>query len=220
MGVDHASMRPRPEGRGEPARGRRPWPPLDHASMRPRPEGRGEPTGVATSHIMAIPLQCGHDPKAVENTRARRNRRARAPPRFNAATTRRPWRTAVLAAKAAEADALQCGHDPKAVENIRSEDQDRRMDRFNAATTRRPWRTAFAYLDAIAADDASMRPRPEGRGEPCSPATRPAASRRLQCGHDPKAVENSAARGGRSLRPTRFNAATTRRPWRTPSPLT
>ena len=87
--------------------------------MRPRPEGRGElrltkerfdaltsglqcghdPKAVEniTSRLLYPPhtreLQCGHDPKAVEN-RGRGSSRPRPA----------PW--------------LQCGHDPKAVENV------------------------------------------------------------------------------------------------------
>ena len=61
-------------------------------------------------------LQCGHDPKVVENDVAAV---------FQLAFT-----------------ALQCGHDPKVVENG--------QPRFAAPGGRR----------------ASMRPRPEGRGEP------------------------------------------------------
>ena len=59
-------MRPRPEGRGErKATGRTER--GGAASMRPRPEGRGEqPQGVEVGHVGAG-LQCGHDPKAVEN---------------------------------------------------------------------------------------------------------------------------------------------------------
>src|SRR5437899_1728492 len=63
-----ASMRPRPEDRGEPPTA----PPCDDAahygaSMRPRPEDRGERPTTSNS--------------------------TRPSPRFNAATARRPWRT-------------------------------------------------------------------------------------------------------------------------------
>ena len=68
----------------------------------------------------------------------------------------------------AEYVALQCGHDPKAVEN----DLD---DKGNKLP-----------------DGASMRPRPEGRGERhgASGVLKRGLSPMLQCGHDPKAVEN------------------------------
>ncbi len=187
--VIEASMRPQPEGRGERcrARARRPrgW-----ASMRPQPEGRGEPS--------------------------RRRNSPRGARCFNAATTRRPWRTAEGGARFCVRP-LQCGHSPKAVEN------DPDLARHERA-----------------AAQASMRPRPVGRVEPTCPAawtacrtsfnaatTRrpwrtgsseswPRSSRPLQCGHDPKAVENRcpAARSSPARR-GRFNAATTRRPWRT-----
>ena len=206
-------MRPRPEGRGERRSGRcsagttsgrfnaattrRPW--------RTRPQRR--------STYKRAMLQCGHDPKAVEN----------AP--INPVQLQVQW--------------LQCGHDPKAVENLRfrtdhqwtcgasmrprpegrgervvAQGAGRRRRRFNAATTRRPWRTTARRGRVVAGVDASMRPRPEGRGELPSPRrqpVRPQASMRprpegrgelrsfrfltfsrrmLQCGHDPKAVEN------------------------------
>ena len=214
-------MRPRPEGRGElvtpaalaaqagfnAATTRRPWrttrAEIDQgwavsASMRPRPEGRGEP-------IEADPCDSP-------------------PGRFNAATTRRPWRTIeadpcdsppgasmrprpegrgelpFLTFRAGVTAALQCGHDPKAVENSNGVGQ--RGDyspRFNAATTRRPWRTKEGRVRPHGGRCASMRPRPEGRGE----LQRARAGRRnacgLQCGHDPKAVENYSARSKRSV---------------------
>ena len=61
---------------------------------------------------------------------------------------------------------LQCGHDPKAVENAVDLDLD------------------------VAVLNASMRPRPEGRGEPTRWSTCSSRVPTLQCGHDPKAVEN------------------------------
>ena len=62
------------------------------ASMRPRPEGRGEPELSVNAIRTATRLQCGHDPKAVENREQHRRHSE-----------------GVLT--------LQCGHDPKAVEN-------------------------------------------------------------------------------------------------------
>jgi len=162
-----------------------------------------------------LPLQCGHDPKAVEN-----------PP--------------ISSAQHRQNRQLQCGHDPKAVENLRKiignplrgkasmrprpegrgeqrkgKEGDGPAPSFNAATTRRPWRT-------------------------CAPPYSHFARWMLQCGHDPKAVENLGnrseclvarrasmrprpeGRGERKKDPVetpaqekRFNAATTRRPWRT-----
>ncbi len=182
-------MRPQPEGRGEPARkvhvGLQ-----AHASMRPRPEGRGERRDRSE-----VPLErlC-----------------------FNAATTRRPWRTPSPSTVLASFKV-----------------------RFNAATARRPWRTMEARGRGRLRATASMRPRPEGRGEQGSNRGAPAATRRLQWGHGQKAVENDSRGGGpaadelASMRPRPegrgeprcsgppsptpacFNAATTRRPWRT-----
>ena len=165
--ADGASMRPRPEGRGEPTRRRRATANGVEASMRPRPEGRGEPDECACS---------------IER-----------------------WRYG-----------------------------------FNAATARRPWRTAEPERVLTSTDQASMRPRPEGRGEPVAPAGRRTSEAMLQCGHGPKAVENSACSmsadvgpcasmrprpegRGERIRHARqpsgigFNAATARRPWRTAS---
>ena len=192
-------MRPRPEGRGEPRRRpcarlrsgfnaattRRPWrtgrasrvTPAP-ASMRPRPEGRGERRSQALRWTRSWKLQCGHDPKAVEN-----------PNDFDGRAT---------------APELQCGHDPKAVENATRDGQLKRPASFNAATTRRPWRTANP-AGTPRRLPASMRPRPEGRGEPVI-ASVAAAKSQLQCGHDPKAVENdgvprSRLNAGASMRP-------------------
>ena len=84
-------------------------------------------------------LQCGHDPEAVESRDSRTSRR-RTGRRFDAATTRRPWRAVRIEVAArctgasmrprpggrGEIDSfngvealtalLQCGHDPEAVE--------------------------------------------------------------------------------------------------------
>ncbi len=265
------------------------WPPRGMgASMRPRPEGRGEPPTCGRTARTEWRLQCGHDPKAVENellgrlaglpqggfnaattrrpwrTRPGASRPAR-PGGFNAATTRRPWRTSRRLGRGRQSGLLQCGHDPKAVENGLQVRSNRNGGKgFNAATTRRPWRTAVRVSDGQIGSvgfnaattrrpwrtarepgrgagrlRASMRPRPEGRGEPRETIDADIQSLQLQCGHDPKAVENRVpgrrlrvavqasmrprpeGRGERrrwrptSWRSSRFNAATTRRPWRT-----
>src|SRR5437868_5513321 len=110
-------------------------------------------------------LQCGHDPKAVENPEDQYQE--------------------------ALATLLQCGHDPKAGES-------------------------YCYARAIAGRFyASMRPRPEGRGErafrPKGRASKALASMR------PRPEGRGERRTSPPWRPrsTRFNAATTRRPWRT-----
>ena len=144
------------------------------------------------------PLQCGHDPKAVENKEVWDRR---------STNGRYKW--------------LQCGHDPKAVEN-QAPCRDRRVrlsfwlqcghdpKAVNDSTRVQP-------LERHATPGASMRPRPEGRGErtktggvrgqATSRFNRAAARKAvenerraglpgrsttgaLQCGHDPKAVEN------------------------------
>ena len=92
-----ASMRPRPEGRGEPRRRYQQWFLSMPASMRPRPEGRGEPPFARTAYAYRAS--------------------------FNAATARRPWRTAP-----------------------RRRADSGPMRSFNAATARRPWRTGNRHL--------------------------------------------------------------------------
>ena len=256
--------------------------------MRPRPEGRGEPTTSCGPRARCEMLQCGHDPKAVEN-RGHDPRTSRRPPRFNAATTRRPWRThprdqAVAASLKASMRPrpegrgelfgrrqphapiieLQCGHDPKAVENTEKEPNTSSSWALQCGHDPKAVENKIQKDGLTLIFHASMRPRPEGRGErrrrrrspskdsrlQCghdpkavenrtSAATLRTGTRRLQCGHDPKAVENGANAAGwgrlvwASMRPrpegrgelrdlvdvgTRdggFNAATTRRPWRT-----
>ncbi len=164
--------------------------------MRPRPERRGETGRSAVKSTLGAgywkaggfnaattrrpwrthcddraarpgrTLQCGHSPKAVENAP---NVSGSSRPCFNAATTRRPWRTSV----ASESISTACR-------------------RFNAATTRRPWRTTLMQQNVHRRRwRASMRPRPEGRGERGRDCGRTASVNwRLQCGHSPKAVEN------------------------------
>ena len=160
--------------------------------------------------------------------------------RFNAATTRRPWRTATAGDLPPRPSiGLQCGHDPKAVENADS----RRIKPLPCSpASMRPRPEGRGEQSRRSRPDvgkcASMRPRPEGRGEPARQkkrriGKRPAsmrprpegrgerrlglplsASDMLQCGHDPKAVENRMKFGRGGLQ-RGFNAATTRRPWRT-----
>ena len=182
-------MRPRPEGRGE-----RQWRSVNAsrvvASMRPQPEGRGEPPAIRAEKVgHPNQLQCGHNPKAVENGLGLLDFGAGGTS-FNAATTRRPWRTDWTRFGFTTEDWLQCGHDPKAVENLYyAAILTQHGTCFNAATTRRPWRTSMAGKRAGIAGElqcghnpkaveneclprhgvqghyASMRPRPEGRGE-------------------------------------------------------
>src|SRR5438309_536478 len=85
LSIGTASMRPRSEDRGEHLKEGEKSSVVGGASMRPRSEDRGEPQGR---------LQCGHGPKTVENNQLQHVLRVD-PRRFNAATVRRPWRTAV-----------------------------------------------------------------------------------------------------------------------------
>ncbi len=160
-----ASMRPRPEGRGEP-RGQPPrGQPRRGASMRPRPEGRGErgssrpgpgPTrrfNAATTrrpwrttdgelmHLIQHALQCGHDPKAVENK--------------TTSSASNGWATASMRPRPEGR-----GEPVHAV----------RADQAVAVASMRPRPEGRGELVGLAAGlhglGASMRPRPEGRGEP------------------------------------------------------
>ena len=160
-----ASMRPRPEGRGErPRQGRCA---LDRLGFNAATTRRSWRTPAST--LGSAPgrrLQCGHDPKVVENDRRQSFHRSE-PCGFNAATTRRSWRTSPGSSSRWRARReLQCGHDPKVVENMGGGKK--------SAQVR----------------VASMRPRPEGRGEPAVRGTIGGVDSVLQCGHDPKVVEN------------------------------
>ncbi len=217
-------------------------------------------------------LQCGHDPKAVENVMRRPSPRRRPPQSFNAATTRRPWRTCSRSQGEEPGASGSCfnaattrrpwrtaGRRVAVVQYLSASMRPRPEGRgerrwlyggsapasvgFNAATTRRPWRTATLELPrpdrrtGVAAADAattrrpwrtageglrfyrvraaSMRPRPEGRGELAALLRQAYERAKLQCGHDPKAVENVVDLNARVEDARSFNAATTRRPWRT-----
>ena len=261
--------------------------------MRPRPEGRGElPPGSLPSTSFSD-MTCFNAATARRpwRTSARRSPRTRAAG-FNAATARRPWRTfwrhmgcalsgtlqcghgpkavensTTLGRRQAPVDELQCGHGPKAVENVHLRFQ--RHDVHRASMRPRPegrGEPTAGHGRYAPSNTTSMRPRPEGRGEPRWPPRsrggrsdfNAATARRpwrtilgrflppwpdeLQCGHGPKAVENAGERRGpywrlqTSMRPrpegrgelapavrlarssSDFNAATARRPWRTCSP--
>ena len=167
---------------------RRPW----------RTPGPWQPSSNRTR------LQCGHDPKAVENTMAGETRE-RTWDGFNAATTRRPWRTDGRGRELSASDASMRPRPEGRGERRSWPKPARGSGSFNAATTRRPWRTSTAAgccrecrlqcgHDPKAVENAGRL------------ATWPARTRRLQCGHDPKAVENAAAamaddRGRASMRP-------------------
>ena len=209
-----ASMRPRPEGRGEPGSPSRHSRLSVVASMRPRPEGRGEPGQRESVTPRPLALQCGHDPKAVENL-ARIYAVGASLHGFNAATTRRPWRTRRL--RGAKVDTRPASMRPRPEGRGEQSNPPSCVSASHRASMRpRPEGRGEPGRDqhAVKLVEASMRPRPEGRGEP---SRQPDAvfTQRLQCGHDPKAVENQVddlfVRAGK----TGFNAATTRRPWRT-----
>ncbi len=204
--------------------------------MRPQPEGCGEPCGQRKVVDGGCPLQCGHSPKAVENSAA--------------------------GGKSTREMTLQCGHSPKAVENrarlficltarasmrpqpegrgelrqpaknparhmasMRPQPEGRGepglvgrceavADRFNAATARRPWRTRqLSEFDLPCV--ASMRPQPEGRGEqPVAPAPFFATCLGFNAATARRLWRTETAHNNWQAY-SRFNAATARRPWRT-----
>ncbi len=161
-------------------------------------------------------LQCGHDPKAVENPKAGEMGKGPAVASMRPRPEGRGERTL----------------DDTLVFTDRGASMRPRPEGRGEPPSRKPPSSWSA---------ASMRPRPEGRGEPpIHPASAATGIHGLQCGHDPKAVENARASTAAladatllqcghdpkavenmpSTRSTsrtrsRFNAATTRRPWRT-----
>ena len=193
-GAGEASMRPRPGGRGEhvgeavphgrwwcfnAATTRRPW--RASSTTRPRPPPPAlqcghDPEAVESNYIRShrasrAALQCGHDPEAVESINTQGGGKCQAS-RFNAATTRRPWRALSLSHLFETSEWLQCGHDPEAVES-------------NADVP-------AAGQPAL----ASMRPRPGGRGEHLRWPLVTSSRGTLQCGHDPEAVESAINEDG------------------------
>ena len=155
--------------------------------MGPRPEGRGRSIAPWVEKFKDM-LQWGHGPKAVDGrTSAARMRPLSG---FNGATARRPWTV---------------GSSPWRASQLRSS--------FNGATARRPWTVADGPCQG-GGHDASMGPRPEGRGRVVRPHTlvvramasmgpRPEGRGRrlmsaklaclatLQWGHGPKAVDGA-----------------------------
>ena len=210
-------MRPRPEGRGELRQTAAAWG-LTIASMRPRPEGRGEPLHNSRRGGRSRGFNAATTRRPWRTGKTSLGRGVGSG--FNAATTRRPWRTRLTGERGGEMlagfNAATTRRPWRTMAGFGQPGCNARC--FNAATTRRPWRTDCVrnrYTGSHAV--ASMRPRPEGRGEPTDDGRRPRRPlARLQCGHDPKAVENAdAAANADEAVAVSFNAATTRRPWRT-----
>ncbi len=190
-GSRRASMRPRPLGRGEPGPAEAAEPAATAASMRPRPLGRGEPLAPRLRRGVPVGLQCGHGLSAVEN-RVRRRRRLSVPTGLQCGHGLSAVENNEVGEPSSTGAVLQCGHGLSAVENL-------------------------AHLRGHGvAGQASMRPRPLGRGERhlrkeyltcdsrgfnAATASRPWRTRR-QVGLDHRHVLG-------------FNAATASRPWRT-----
>ncbi len=187
-------MRPQPEGRGERrSRRRRPRSRARfNAATARRPWRTIYPKRIARRSF-GLELQCGHSPKAVENLQT-----AQFPVQPDSTLQCGHDPKAVENLEFSQPgnpkqQALQCGHSPKAVENGIRFTGKALEQCFNAATTRRPWRTPTRSRRVGPPQEASMRPQPEGRGEPRrTPAPSGTAQPGLQCGHDPKAVENIA----------------------------
>ena len=186
-----ASMGPQPEGRGElVAVEVRPLGVL--ASMGPRPEGRGEPFAGRLFAVERIASMRPQPEGRGERRQASKGRRA-SWQRFNAATARRPWRTPLQLAAAPAASSGFNAATARRPWRTPARHASRRPDEacFNAATARRPWRTPASLRRRLRFAPASMRPRPEGRGEHVALCQQPRKHAPLQCGHGPKAVENS-----------------------------
>ena len=187
-------------------------------------------------------LQCGHDPNAVENYTSWRRKIAELV-RFNAATTRRPWRTRHRRPRRTGCGCFNAATTrrpwrtrPPPAPTTRAATRC-----FNAATTRRPWRTpgrtrggtTGCGWSSCGHDPKAVENYPPGPSWMLLTASlqcghgpkavessqgltrcRLGTSHALQCGHGPKAVENYSV--VRACRPVgSFNAATARRPWRT-----
>ena len=181
-----ASIRPRPGGRGKARRWAvRGW--GTRASIRPRPGGRGKGYIVSTGAGYTLTLQFGHDPEVVERFVYEADVFLMHKLQFG--HDPEVVESGASAVPVITVDALQFGHDPEVVESRAEDRAGPRADRFNSATTRRSWKARARVRVAGRHDDASIRPRPGGRGK-------------------------SIARGSELVRPDGFNSATTRRSWK------
>ena len=205
-----ASMGPRPCGRGRRAwdaalrRGctgfngataLRPWtagparrlPPQGRASMGPRPCGRGRLESDALRVARVAVLQWGHGLAAVDGTHL-----AVVPDEptcFNGATALRPWTVRGQHCVRGREQMLQWGHGLAAVDGSRTAGPLTQSRGFNGATALRPW--TEEPKSAIRQElEASMGPRPCGRGRAAAAAATPTS----RC----------------------FNGATALRPWTVP----
>ena len=168
-----------------------------NASMRPRPGGRGERySTVYGSTVGSFNAATTRRPwRTLAGRTERKCERG-----FNAATTRRPWRADLAAQKAADAERLQCGHDPEAVENAWRPWRCRQRCGFNAATTRRPWRAGGVCKISGPSPSLQCGHDPEAVESAIAVVSANPASATLQCGHDPEAVENRSVHGCRLSR--------------------
>ena len=213
-----ASMRPRPEDRGEPRLPIRTTPPVqDSASMRPRPEDRGEllePRRVQVARSSR--LQCGHGPKTVENHASVASDMLTVLASMGPRPEGRGEPMPVQTAPSPSRSRLQWGHGPKAVENSNM----RRLTHGNgrlASMGPRPEGRGERRLDNVRTRDssrASMGPRPEGRGERRRRRQSTAADRGFN-GATARRPWRTCRPGDVDRRRVSFNGATARRPWRT-----
>ncbi len=214
---------------------RRSWAPrTTHASMGPRPRGRG----IVEDHATGRPpcrLQWGHDLAVVESNSAG-DAADDAEDCFNGATTSRSWNRTMASGKADCVPMLQWGHDLAVVESWGRAVDSRTGSRFNGATTSRSWNPANARRHERRPDwlqwghdlavvesrhphtgrrsdrAASMGPRPRGRGILCA-WHRQWHRWPLQWGHDLAVVESRSSSRSIARRACRFNGATTSRSW-------
>ena len=116
----------------------------NHASMGPRPCGRGRPAACGRQAAIG-PLQWGHGLAAVDGPAC--TAPTRSATSFNGATALRPWTAAPLAGFVVAVVVLQWGHGLAAVDGGGRCRLRRRRRCFNGATALRPW-TAVVALGA------------------------------------------------------------------------
>src|SRR5438128_1412229 len=88
---------------------------------------------------------------------------------------------------------------------------------FNGATPRGAWKTELRLEVLPLRGGASMGPRHEGRGRPLATAGITYATVQLQWGHATRGVEDKKHRRHHGVNGSRFNGATPRGAWKTPS---
>gem|GEM_PF-899588 len=194
-----------------------------HASMGPRPLGRGIKSMLPPVARSKMALQWGHDLSVVESravvTEMPRNVKASMGPRpLGRGIPRRenssaPWADASMGSRPlgrginlplrirSNSSKLQWGHDLSVVESTGPGSPPRSTTSFNGATTSRSWNHVKCTRRPCTAGRASMGPRPLGRGiwEAIIPVK--IAKDKLQWGHDLSVVESARPGSTRRARP-------------------